>query len=101
MKAINELERYKLSFANNSDNYKLYHSYYRMCDCVEVVRGWNLASTKNSIRTIQIEPKVFMVVINGKIAVDCRIVVDGEKFNLYEMNLKSYSEYERGAVNYL
>ena len=81
----------------NKDAYSLYSSYCRPEDVCEVIRmNYNLSS-KDMPKLIKVEGVEYMLFLTKQIGVvvDFVCVHKDGKFELLEMSLKAYNEYER------
>ena len=81
----------------NKDAYSLYSSYCRPEDVCEVIRmNYNLSS-KDMPKLIKVEGVEYMLFLTKQIGivVDFVCVQKDGKFELLEMSLKAYNEYER------
>lgn len=81
----------------STENYSLYYTYNRMDEVQEVIRGHYGLSSKDTPKAIKvsgIDGFLFMTKNSG-ILVDYICKENDGKFELYEMNLKTYNEYER------
>lgn len=96
MKAI---DSNKVNFIKNlnKDAYNLYSSYCRPEDVCEVIRmNYNLSS-KDMPKLIKVEGVEYMLFLTKQVGVvvDFVCVQKDGKFELLEMSLKAYNEYER------
>ena len=81
----------------STENYSLYYTYNRIDEVQEVIRGhYGLPSkdTPKANKVSGIDGFLFMTKNSG-ILVDYICKENDGKFELYEMNLKTYNEYER------
>ena len=81
----------------STENYSLYYTYNRIDEVQEVIRGqYGLPSkdTPKAIKVSGIDGFLFMTKSSG-ILVDYICKENDGKFELYEMSLKTYNEYER------
>ena len=81
----------------STENYSLYYTYNRIDEVQEVIRGqYGLPSkdTPKAIKVSGIDGFLFMTKGSG-ILVDYICKENDGKFELYEMSLKTYNEYER------
>jgi hypothetical protein len=85
----------------STENYSLYCTYNRIDEVQEVIRGhYGLPSkdTPKAVKVSGIDGILFMTKNSG-ILVDYICKENDGKFELYEMNLKTYNEYERYMSN--
>nr|DAQ28656.1 MAG TPA: hypothetical protein [Caudoviricetes sp.] len=85
----------------STENYSLYYTYNRIDEVQEVIRGHYglpLKDTPKAIKVSGIDGFLFMTKNSG-ILVDYICKENDGKFELYEMNLKTYNEYERYMSN--
>lgn len=81
----------------STEDYSLYYTYNRIGEVQEVIRGhYGLPSkdTPKAVKVSGVDGILFMTKHSG-ILVDYICKENGGKFELYEMNLKAYNEYER------
>ena len=96
MKAIDS-NKVKFIKGLSTENYSLYYTYNRIAEVQEVIRGhYGLPSkdTPKAIKVSGIDGFLFMTKSSG-ILVDYICKENDGKFELYEMSLKTYNEYER------
>lgn len=96
MKAIDS-NKVKFIKGLSTENYSLYYTYNIIDEVQEVIRGhYSLPSkdTPKAIKVSGIDGFLFMTKNSG-ILVDYICKENDGKFELYEMSLKSYNEYER------
>ena len=95
MKAI---DTNKVSFIKSlKDGYSLYHTYDRPEDVCEVVRmNYNLSS-KDMPKLIKVEGVEYMLFLTNQIGIVIDFVckLNNGRFELYEMSIKAYNEYEK------
>lgn len=88
----------KVNFIKSlKDGYSLYHTYARPEDVCEVVRmNYNLSS-KDMPKLIKVEGVEHMLFLTKQIGVVVDFVckMNNSEFELYEMSVKAYNEYER------
>ncbi len=96
MKAI-ELNKVNFIKNLNKDAYNLYHTYSRIEDVQEVVRMNYSLSMKDMPKLIKVEGVEYMLFLTKQIGVvvDFVCVHKDGKFELLEMSLKAYNEYEK------
>lgn len=98
MKATNN-DSNKIKFIQelSIEDYSLYYSYNRIEDVQEVIRGNYLLSAKDTPKPIKVDNVDFILFTTKSLGVIADFVCkenDG-KFDLYEMSIKAYNEYER------
>ncbi|MDR1913881.1 MAG: hypothetical protein LBQ68_05295 [Clostridiales bacterium] len=90
----------KLNFIKNlnKEEYSLFYTYYRIEDVTELVRGLYLLPIKDTPIPVKFKGIDF-ILFNTK---GVGVIVDfvcmqnkDNKFEVYEMSLKAYNEYER------
>jgi hypothetical protein len=93
-----ELDVKKVNFIKNlkKEEYKPYYSYCRIEDVQEVIRGNCMLSTKDTPKPVKVEGIDFILFLAKAtgIVVDFVCVQNKGKFELLEMSLKAYNEYE-------
>lgn len=98
MKATNN-DSNKIKFIQelSKEDYSLYHTYNRIEDAQEVIRGNYLLPAKDTPKPIKVDNVDFILFTTKSLGVIVDFVCkenDG-KFDLYEMSIKAYNEYER------
>lgn len=85
-----------LSSTTDAD-YKKFHTYYSLDECIETIRGWLLLPANHNIKPITFKGKNDIYFSNSnKIVVDYKVVKNGNKFDLYELSSSAYTRFERG-----
>ncbi|MDR2003358.1 MAG: hypothetical protein LBQ74_10040 [Prevotella sp.] len=88
----------KVNFIKNlKDGYSLYHTYDRPEDVCEVIRmNYNLSS-KDMPKLIKVEGVEYMLFLTKQVGIVADFVckLNNGRFELYEMNMKAYNDYER------
>ncbi|MDR1223282.1 MAG: hypothetical protein LBL07_10475 [Tannerella sp.] len=91
---------YMISLSNG--DYNLYCTYNRIDEVQEVIRGnycLPVSDTPAPVKVKNIDYIIFKTKDMG-IIVDFVCIKRGDKFDLYEMNMNAYNEYERYMVNF-
>jgi predicted component of type VI protein secretion system len=94
-----EQEINKVNFIKSltKDNYFCRHSYYRIDEVQEAVRINYLLSTKDMLLPVKVKgiDLIFFKSDSIGIIADFACVKNENKYELYEMNMNTYNEYER------
>ena len=102
MKEINK-DSNKIKFIQglSTEDYSLYYTYNRIDEVQEVIRGHYglpLKDTPKAIKVSSIDGILFITKNSGILA-DYICKENDGKFELYEMSLKAYNEYERYMID--
>lgn len=80
----------------STENYSLYCTYNRIDEVQEVIRGHYGLPSKDTPKAVKVSGiDGILFITNSGILVDYICKENDGKFELYEMNLKTYNEYER------
>lgn len=98
MKATNN-DSNKIKFIQglSIEDYSLYYTYDRIEDVQEVIRGNYLLSAKDTPEPIKVDNVDFILFTtkSSGVIVDFVCKENDGKFDLYEMSIKAYNEYEK------
>ncbi|RGE77120.1 hypothetical protein [Bacteroides sp. AF32-8BH] len=98
MKEINK-DSSKIKFIQglSTEDYSLYYTYNRIDEVQEVIRGHYGLPSKDTPKAIKVSSidGILFITKNSGILADYICKENDGKFELYEMNLKTYNEYER------
>lgn len=101
MKEINkDFNKIKFIQGLSTEDYSLYYTYNRIDEVQEVIRGHYglpLKDTPKAIKVSSIDGILFITKNSGILA-DYICKENDGKFELYEMSLKAYNEYERYMI---
>ena len=87
----------KANFIKNLSisDYRFHVEYYRDIDAKELFRLWQCASTRDKIEIVSITGlNGYYFMLNGRLSVDCMMTNENGKFQIYELLLKKFNEYE-------
>jgi hypothetical protein len=98
MKEINK-DSSKIKFIQglSTEDYSLYYTYNKIDEVQEVIRGHYGLPSKDTPKAIQVSgvDGILFMTKNSGILADYICKENDGKFELYEMSLKAYNEYER------
>lgn len=80
----------------SGENYSLRFAYYRPEDVTEIIRHNYLLPRGDEARAIKVDGIDYILFITKQtgLVIDYACIKNGDKYELYEMNLATYNQYE-------
>ncbi len=91
-------EQLKIKFLNNlkDENYVFVYSYNRLDECIEIITYRDLITINIKAQIIKLKhPEKLYIQIDGKILIEYYIIEKENKFQLFEINLSTYNDFEK------
>ena len=93
-----KIEAFKIEFAKNlqDSDYKFIHDYDRIETCIEVICISDLIPRKNKFKFFKfVGTRRILIKSNNSFLIEYCIKQNGNRFELYELVLSKYNQFER------
>lgn len=94
----NKIEAHKIEFAKSlqDSDYILIHDYERIEDCITIIKIRDLLPSKTKFKFFKFNgTEQIIILANKRFLIEYKIYQNGNRFELYELNLSKYNEFER------